>query len=74
VFGRRFSTTFRETIGLYEYWGYMYPYIDPYDPLRKLIRAVDMLDRMGVDVKYLLDDPYIVYLVRRMARRMAGEI
>jgi hypothetical protein len=76
VFGRRLSLTFHETIGLYEYWGYVYPYIDPdpFDPIRSLVRVVDVLDRMGIDVRYLLDDPYILYLLRRMVRRMLGEL
>ena len=63
-----------DTISLYDYMGWVYPYLDPEKPLDRLIAVLDTLDRMGYRLEQLLDDPYIVYLIRYMARKGRGEI
>ena len=68
------AKTLTEKISLEEYMGWVYPYLDPHKPLDRLIAVLDMLDRTGYRLEYLLDDPYIIYLIRYMAKKGRGEI
>ncbi|MCD6583645.1 MAG: DUF2341 domain-containing protein [Candidatus Omnitrophica bacterium] len=63
-----------DKITLKEYMGWVYPYLDPKKPLDRLIVVLDTLDRMGYKLEQLLDDPYIVFLVRWMAKKGRGEL
>jgi hypothetical protein len=74
VFGRQFSRSFAEALGFYEYWGHVYPYYDPRQALDKLIRILLVAKSLGIRVELLLENPYIVYLIRVAARKMGGEL
>jgi hypothetical protein len=74
VFGRQFSRSFAEALGFYEYWGYVYPYYDPRQALDKLIRILQVAKALGIRIDLLLENPYIVYLIRVAARKMSGEL
>ena len=74
VFGRQFSKSFVDAVGLYEYWGYVYPYHDPRQALDKLIRILLVAKELGIRIDLLLENPYIVYLIRVAARKMSGEL
>jgi len=63
-----------EAVGLYEYWGYVYPYHDPKQALDKLIRILLVAKSLGIRIDLLLENPYIVYLIRVAARKMSGEL
>ena len=74
VFGKQPVKSFAEALGFYEYWGYVYPYHDPRQALDKLIRILLVAKSLGIRVDLLLENPYIVYLIRVAARKMSGEL
>jgi len=57
---KQLSKSFTEAIGLYEYWGYMYPYYDPRQALDKLIKILQTAKDLGIRADILLENPYIV--------------
>jgi len=71
---KEISKAFTDSITLREYMGWVYPYLDPKKPLDRLIAVLDTLDRAGYKLEQLLDDPYIIYLIRYMAKKGRGEI
>jgi hypothetical protein len=74
LFGKRaISLTIAESLGLYEYWGYVHPYYDPRIPLDRLVRLLEVAKSLGVRMDLLLESPYSVYLLRMMAKKMGGE-
>ena len=73
VFGRQFTRSFIEAMGLYEYWGYVYPYYDPRKVLERLINVLLVAKSLGIKIDFVLENPYIVYLIRMMAKKMSGE-
>jgi len=73
VFTKQFSKSFVETLGFYEYWGYVYPYYDPRKAVEKLINILLVAKSLGIRIDLLLENPYIVYLIRMMAKKMSGE-
>jgi len=73
VFGRQFTRSFVETMGFYEYWGYVYPYYDPRKALERLINVLLVAKSLGIKIDLVLENPYIVYLIRMMAKKMSGE-
>jgi len=63
-----------EKIMLSEHLSWLYPYYDVDKIIDKLIAVLDQLDKMGYELEEILEDPYIVYLIRYMAKKMSGEI
>ena len=72
-FGRQFTRSFVESMGLYEYWGYVYPYYDPRKAIERLINILLVAKSLGIKIDFVLENPYIVYLIRMMAKKMSGE-
>jgi len=68
------TKSFTEAIGFYEYLGYVYPYYDPRRALERLINILLIAKALGIEVELLLENPYIVYLIRTSARKMSGEL
>ena len=73
VFRKQFSKSFVETLGFYEYWGYVYPYYDHRKAIERLINVLLVAKSLGIRIDLLLENPYIVYLIRMMAKKMSGE-
>jgi hypothetical protein len=73
VFTKQFSKSFVETLGFYEYWGYVYPYYDPRKAVEKLINILLVAKSLGIKIDFVLENPYIVYLIRMMAKKISGE-
>ena len=63
-----------DEVSLKEYMGWVYPYLDPKKPIDRLIAILDTLDKIGYRLEQILDDPYIIYLIRYMAKKGRGEI
>ena len=74
VLGKSIEKYITDTTLLYDYMGWVYPYYDPIKPIEKLVKVFDTLLKSGVDVRTLIEDPYIIYLLRLMTKKMRGEI
>ena len=68
------SKMLKENIRLSDHLAWLYPYYNPEISLEKLINAARLLDKIGIPLEEALDDPYLVYLMRYMAKREKGEL